>query len=394
MKILVVSPTFLPAVGGAELVILEVFRRLAEKHEVRLLTVDLKEELSVYFSDEYDEAVNFRVDRFKDNLSLAKLRGHRITGGIIPPFSISAISAVKESLREFRPDIMNLHYVVPTGLAAVAGKLSSGVPLVVTYNGRDVPGPGIPFFWKYWNRLAGNFADEVTFVSEYCRDAIFGKGSKKGVITYNGVNVPRDPLPGRSAAKKQLGIKEGQKMIFSLGRLNEVKRIDILVKAMSLLKEKRPDLVLYIAGKGHEEAALKALVKELALEERIKFLGFVPPEKLGSYFAASEFFVFHSRFETFGMVLAEAMSWGRACVSVDSTAISEVAPDGECALLARVMDASDMAEKINSLLSDEKLRNRLEGNARKRAEELFDWEKIATEYENVFLKVLKHRERE
>lgn len=145
MKILVVSPTFLPAVGGAELVILEVFRRLAEKHEVRLLTVDLKEELSVYFSDEYDEAVNFRVDRFKDNLSLAKLRGHRITGGIIPPFSISAISAVKESLREFRPDIMNLHYVVPTGLAAVAGKLSSGVPLVVTYNGRDVPGPGIPF---------------------------------------------------------------------------------------------------------------------------------------------------------------------------------------------------------------------------------------------------------
>jgi glycosyltransferase involved in cell wall biosynthesis len=389
MKILVISPTFLPAVGGAELVILEVFRRLAERHEVRLLTVDLKKELSVYFSDEYDEAVNFRVDHFKDNLSLAKLRGHRVTGGIIPPFSLSAMLAVKKSLREFRPDVMNLHYVVPTGLAAVVGKLSSGVPLVVTYNGRDVPGPGTPFFWKYWNRLAGSFADEVTFVSEYCRDAIFGKGSKKGVITYNGVNVPREPLPDRSVAKEQLGIKEDRKMIFSLGRLNEVKRIDILVKAMNLLKEKHPDLVLYVAGKGHEEAALKALVKELDLEERIKFLGFVPPEKIGSYFAASEFFVFHSQFETFGMVLAEAMSWGRACVSVDSTAISEVAPDGECALLARVMDESDMAGKINNLLTDSGLRDRLEKNARKRAVELFDWDRTAEKYEEVFLRVKK-----
>jgi glycosyltransferase involved in cell wall biosynthesis len=389
MKILVISPTFLPAVGGAELVILEVFRRLAERHEVRLLTMDLNKELKVYFSNEFDSRINFEVVKFKDELSLVKLGGQRISGGIIPPFSISAVSAVKKSIREFKPDVMNLHYVVPIGLAAVVGKLSSGVPLVVTYNGRDVPGPGVPFFWKYWNRFVGNFADEVTFISEYCRNGIFGRNSQRGVITYSGVNVPRDPLPGRFAAKKQLGIKEGQKMIFSLGRLNEVKRIDILVKAMSLLKERHPDLVLYIAGKGHEEAALKALVKELGLEERIKFLGFVPSEKLGLYFTASEFFVFHSRFETFGMVLAEAMSWGRACVSVNSTAIPEVAPDGECALLARVMDVSDMAGKISNLLTDSELRGRLEKNARKRAVELFDWNKTAEKYEEVFLRAKK-----
>jgi glycosyltransferase involved in cell wall biosynthesis len=388
VKILVICPTFLPAVGGAEMVILEVFRRLAERHEVRLVTIQLDEKLNVYFSNEYRDRINFEVVRFRDRYSLAKLRGHRILGGGIPPFSLSAVSAVKRNIKEFKPDVMNLHYVVPTGMAAVMGKLSSGVPLVVTYNGRDIPGPGIPFFWKYWNRLVGAFADEVTFVSGFCRDAVFGKSSNKGAIIYNGVNMPGEPIPGRANAKKELGISEGQKMIFSLGRLDKIKRVDILIRAMGLLRDKYPELLLFIAGQGPEKTKLQGLAKEIGLRDSVKFLGFVSPDKMQLYFSASEFFVFHSRFETFGMVLAEAMVHGRACVSVDNTAIPEVAPEGECALLARTMDAGDMAEKINDLLADKALQQKLGNNGRKRAKELFDWERIAIKYEDVFRRVV------
>jgi glycosyltransferase involved in cell wall biosynthesis len=389
MKILVITPTFLPVVGGAEMVILEVFRRLAERHEVRLVTISLKEELGVYFSDEYNSKINFEVVRFEDKFSLAKLRGHRFSRGLIPPFSLSAISSVKRNIREFTPDVINLHYVVPTGLAAVAGKLSSGVPLVVTYNGRDVPGPGIPSFWKYWNRFVAGFADEVTFVSEYCRDSIFGYGSKRGVVTYNGVNLPQEPLPDKENEKKKLGIEEDQKMIFSLGRLDKVKRVDILIRAMGELKERHPELVLFIAGQGPERGNLEILIKELGLQKSVKLLGFIPSDEIGSYFSASEFFVFHSRFETFGMVLAEAMSWGKACVSVNNTAIPEVAPDGECALLANTADPENMAVKIHKLLIDNELRHRLENKGQERVKELFDWDKIAVKYEDVFRKVVK-----
>ncbi|MGB3114527.1 MAG: glycosyltransferase, partial [Candidatus Omnitrophota bacterium] len=69
----------------------------------------------------------------------------------------------------------------------------------------------------------------------------------------------------------------------------------------------------------------------------------------------------------------------------------ETAPDGECALLARTMNAGDMAEKISRLLTDEELRRKLEDNARERAEELFDWKKIAVKYENVFQEVIEKR---
>ena len=62
MKILVLTPTFLPVVGGAELVVLEVYRRLARHHEVRLLTPVLGAELVRAFgADEYDSLVNFPV---------------------------------------------------------------------------------------------------------------------------------------------------------------------------------------------------------------------------------------------------------------------------------------------------------------------------------------------
>jgi glycosyltransferase involved in cell wall biosynthesis len=302
---------------------------------------------------------------------------------------LSAVSQVKKNIREFKPDVINLHYVVPTGLAAIAGKLSSGIPLVVTYNGRDIPGPGIPPFWKYWNRFVANFADEVTFVSKYCRDAVFGEGSARGVITYNGVNIPQGPLPDKEQEKKKLGLREDQRMIFSLGRLDKIKRVDVLIRAMVALKEKHPDLVLFIAGQGPEREGLEKLIEKLGLQDSVKLLGFVPSSEMDGYFAASEFFVFHSQFETFGIVLAEAMSRGKACVSVNNTAIPEVALEGECALLAKTMDASDMAEKIDKLLVDVELRHRFEKNGQERVKELFDWENIAVKYENVFRKVVK-----
>ena len=98
MRILVLTPTFLPMVGGAEILLLEVYRRLAQRHQVCLLTVD--KGLS---PGDLDQLINFRVVRYSDRLSLMKLRGHRLTGGFIPPFSLSAVAATRRVVADFRP---------------------------------------------------------------------------------------------------------------------------------------------------------------------------------------------------------------------------------------------------------------------------------------------------
>src|SRR5204863_105646 len=76
MRILVLTPTFLPVVGGAELVLLEVYRRLARRHDVRVLTPWLAESLRRdHGSSEYDGLVNFAVERYEDRVTLMRVRG-------------------------------------------------------------------------------------------------------------------------------------------------------------------------------------------------------------------------------------------------------------------------------------------------------------------------------
>ena len=122
MRILILTPTFLPALGGAELVILQVFRRLAKRHSVLLLTPYLPEDLLEHSSTkEYNHLINFDIFRYYDRYSFMKIRGHRLSQGLIPPFSLSAVKAMKGAAASFKPDVINVHYVMPTGLAGLLG---------------------------------------------------------------------------------------------------------------------------------------------------------------------------------------------------------------------------------------------------------------------------------
>lgn len=145
MRILILTPTFLPALGGAELVVFQICRRLACNHSVLILTPYLsKKILENNSSTDYDHLINFNVERYKDKYSFMKLRGHQVTSGLIPPFSLSAVSATRQAVRSFKPDVLNVHYVMPTGLAGLYTQIALKIPTVITYNGRDVPGPGVP----------------------------------------------------------------------------------------------------------------------------------------------------------------------------------------------------------------------------------------------------------
>ena len=100
MRILVLTPTFLPVVGGAELVLYEVYRRLGTRHEVLLITPILSDELlAKYASNEYaDSRIPFEVRRYQDRVTMMKVPGHRLSGGLIPPFSVSAVTATRAAI--------------------------------------------------------------------------------------------------------------------------------------------------------------------------------------------------------------------------------------------------------------------------------------------------------
>ena len=388
MRIAVLSPTFLPAVGGAELVLYEIYRRLKRRHDVRMLTPLLAPDLlRDYASDEYD--VPFPVERYADRRSFMKLRGHRWTAGAIPPFSLSAVAALRNLVRRFRPDVVNVHYVMPTGLAAVVAERRLGVPTVVTVSGRDVPGPGVPRLWRRWQRLVLRRVSDVSYVSAYCRDALWARDAP-GEVIYNGAEIP-PPAGAPTAVRRDLEVDAAEPLILALQRLAPEKRIDVVVRAVRECRDRVGSGTLVIGGTGPEDARLRRLAGDLGVEKHVRFVGYVPRASLASYYAACDVFAFHSTFETYGLVVAEAMSHGRAVVTVRNTALPEIV--GDAGVLVETGDWRAMGEALARLVSDAPLRHRLAAAGRRRAADMFDWDRIAAKYEAILTRAAGRRRR-
>jgi glycosyltransferase involved in cell wall biosynthesis len=395
MRILVLTPTFLPALGGAELVVLQVYRRLAGEHKVLVLTPYLsKNILKNSSSTDYNHLINFDVERFKDKYSFMKLRGHRVTSGLIPPFSISAVSAIRQAVKQFKPDVINVHYVMPTGLAALYTQKVKKIPTVITYNGRDVPGPGVPWFWKYWHKFIGLNCEDVTFVSRYCRDSIFGHNSDRGHIIYNGVDESVDVTQNsQDELRAELKLRKEENVLFALQRIDYLKRIDVIIQSMPMILKYNPHTRLIIGGKGPDIPRLKKIVDNLDLAKKVTFTEFISNSKLPVYFSLADLFVFHSTYETFGLVLAEAMNYGKVIVSANNTAIKEVVVNGKNGILVPTSDPCSFASAALDLLNDEERRTTMGREGKRRTRKLFQWEIIASQYEKVLVSVVSKNAR-
>jgi glycosyltransferase involved in cell wall biosynthesis len=389
VRILVLTPTFLPVVGGAELVLLEVYRRLARRHDVRLLTPVLAESLRRdHGSTEHDSLVNFRVERYEDRVTLMRVRGHRWTAGALPPFSLSAVAAVRRAVAAVRPDVLNVHYAMPTGLAGVVAERRLGVPTVLTMNGRDVPGPGVPALWRWWQRALIALVSDATYVSGYCRDAIYGAGRGRGEVIANGVDIP-PPRGDGAAVRAALEIPPGDCLVFALQRLAPEKRVDALLHALRRSLDGGTAATLVIGGTGPQAPALRALAADLGIDKHVRFVGYIPRAALGGYFEACDLFAFHSTYETFGLVVAQAMSYGRAVVTVRSTALPEVL--GDAGVLVPPGDPSAFGDAIAALAQDPARRRALGEVGRRRAAARYAWDRVAEGYERVLARAAAAR---
>jgi len=112
--------------------------------------------------------------------------------------------------------------------------------------------------------------------------------------------------------KKELGL-ENKRIILSLGRLDPRKRIGLLIKSFAKLVDRYDDIVLLIGGTGEDEVKLKGIVNDLALHDKVLFLGFVPESELFEYYASCDIFAFPS-WTSSGITPYEALACGKKVV--------------------------------------------------------------------------------
>ena len=183
---------------------------------------------------------------------------------------------------------------------------------------------------------------------------------KKIKVIYNGVVLDRFPNPERPARELVRIVYAGQ-MISEKGVLTLLKAHEILQKRGQLRHE------LLLAGKGAQESELKDYAKASNLDN-VRFLGHI--DSIPTFFGEADIVVVPSMwFEAFGLVLAESMACGAACVVSNSGALPEIVSDA--GLVFKAGDESDLADKLQRLIEDPGLRRQLREAGRKRVEKKF-----------------------
>jgi len=167
-------------------------------------------------------------------------------------------------------------------------------------------------FLAILNYLAIRRAQKTIVLTEQVRwevEKLYGKDSviARGCLPSEALNYqPKQNI------RQRLGL-EGQRIIFNVGRLDPLKRIDLLIKACAKIFPQYPDVYLVIGGTGEDEERLKGLAEELGIKERVKFVGFISDPELFDYHAACDVFAFPS-WTTSGISPYEALAVNKKVV--------------------------------------------------------------------------------
>lgn len=379
MRVLLLNYEFPPVGGGAGHATANIASGLVR------LGVDA-EVLTSRIEDEQDGALVdgvpvHRVQSWRVGVHDCGLRG-----------AYTYVMAAALKLRRLRArrkyDIEHYFFSLPTGLLTLAPHGGPATPYIVSLRGSDVPGYDPfntkverlhtlmkPLTRRIWQRASRVVALSTALARTARRTA---PGLDMEVIP-NGIDARRFSPPDVRPPGKAL-------RLITVARLLERKGIQTILEACA--KPSVLPIELRIVGTGPFETELRDMVKAYGLEDRVRFLGFVPNEELPDHYRRSDIFVLPSETESFGLVFAEAMSCGLPIAASNVGGIPETVRDGIDGLLCPPGDPLALRENILRLASSIETREEISHSQRERILERYTWDKIAARYADVYRAVL------
>ena len=253
-------------------------------------------------------------------------------------------------------------------------------------------------FEKQLQEKIWTIPEKIFSVSAIAVDSIikvFPRFKHKTEIFYNPIDIKS--IKKLAEEKIDARIFSNLKILIGIGRLDSNKNFSLLLETQKVLKDKRIDTHLIILGTGEQEKTLKEKAVALGIQGNVSFLAF--KENPYPYIKAADLLCVSSFAEAFPTVVCEAMALGKPFVTTRVAGASdELACDGACGFVSD-WDANDFAEKIERILSDEILYNKMSENCLKKIAEFsivkaikkFDYE-ITKVSENKSDKKIKNNE--
>jgi len=387
VKVLVFSLAYLPLVGGAEVALRHITKRITEI-EFDLITARIKTDLATV-----EKQGNVNIYRVGAGKNLDKYL-----------YPIRAFLLARKMQREKGYDVVWSMMATWAGIAAVWFKIAHyRVKYLLTLQSGDSDWFiwKRTWFWYYWYRKIYTKADHITVLSHWLEKRARKYGYKGDIsLVPNGVEVDKieqikNQGKGSGSSefksiggelKHKLNIPEKNKIVLTVSRLELKNDIGSLIKAVKILvKDYKMDVSAVIIGSGRERQKLDFLVKQAGLEANVIFLGKLSNGEALKYYLMADVFSRPSLSEGQGISFIEAMAFSVPVVATPVGGIPDFLVDKKTGLLCRVKNPSDLALKIKNLLEDKQLYLQIQNNALEMVTRRYNWDKIAQKMKAIIM---------
>jgi len=263
-------------------------------------------------------------------------------------------------------DMLICHSHAVAALSAKPLKRRYGIPYALVTHGDIFDRPKgtydwrLTAFYKLMTPIAYRHADLILALSPYMASCAIKRGASPDAVKI----VPNGIDPADIGLEKNEGTftdkdktPGGPLKLLFVGRLSVEKGVDVLIRACKMLDARGVNFTLQIIGEGPLEKALRKLVKELGLSERITFLGKLQRRLLGNYYQTADVTCIPSLSEPLGLVVLEALVSATPVVGSDVGGIPFIIENGKNGLIVPPGDPRSIADAIEKLNSNrQKLR--------------------------------------
>lgn len=285
-----------------------------------------------------------------------------------------------------RFDILHCHLVASNIFAKPIGRLC-GVPLIFNHDHTNDDYRANDRLRLALDRFSNRFATHILPVSDSCRRFLIereGVPAHKITLIQNAIDLRKFSAGHgtRAEARSELGLPAGVPVVAGVGRLNPQKNFTLFIRVAAAILREKPDVHFLLAGDGPEEEALRRLARELGVQDRVHFSGYLSDTRRA--YLAADVLLMPSLFEGLPMTLLEAMAMRVPVVASALDGIAEVIEDGRDGFLVTSGDAEQFRRKVCGLIGNPRLAAEIGDAASQKIARRFSAERMCSEVEQIY----------
>ncbi len=262
--------------------------------------------------------------------------------------NIHRIHALRAAVLKSKPDIV-ISFMYKTNVVTLLALQSLNIPVIVSDRCNYFQGLSKGDIWKNLHKWTYFLADKIVVQTQRAIHALPPRLQKGGCVIPNPVQIPNEQSHKHLVSDPNLD--EYEYCLIAVGRLEQQKGFDILLKAFAMLKDDHPKWKVTIFGEGKLSSDLILLCQQLDIEDRVYFPG--REKNIYHKLQNADIFVMSSRYEGFPNALCEAMACGLPVISTDCPyGPREIIRDGIDGLLVPNENVLELASAMGKLMND------------------------------------------